>query len=478
MSSVLAFDFGASGGRAVKATYRSGTLEYEEIHRFENKPVEENGTLCWDFGALLAEVRTGIQKAGRVDSIGFDTWGVDFGLLGKDGALLARPVHYRDKRTAGLPAKTESVMPGKTLYAATGNQIMNINTLFQLVALKEQDPALFARADRLLFMPDLFAYSLCGNAVCERSIASTSQMFNPATREWSAEVLSAFGIPETLFAPLAESGTVAGTYDGMKIISVAGHDTQCAVAAIPAVKAEKVAFLSCGTWSLIGTELDAPVLTETSMERELSNECGANGKINYLKNIIGLWLIQESRREWKRQGTTYSFADLEALAREAPGARCCIDPDDPSFAPPGDVPERIREFCRKTGQYVPRSPGEIMRCVYESLAFKYRSALEQLSETTGKRFERLHVLGGGCRDRFLCQTTADFCGIPVVAGPVEATALGNILIQLTALGDIPDIAAGRALLRKTEKLKRYEPAKPESDGKVFEKFRKIIDCGR
>ena len=343
-TTVLAFDFGASSGRAVKAVYDGAALSYEEVHRFENCPREKDGRLRWDFSALMDEVRTGLGKAGAVDSIGFDTWGVDFGLLGKNGTLLEDPVHYRDGRTAGMVEQALRTMDARTLYGATGNQIMAINTLFQLLAVKEQAPEVWRRAKRLLFMPDLFIHALGGAQVCERTIASTSQMQDARTGAWDRDVLAAYRIPERMFALSVPSGTVVGALEnGAKVVAVAGHDTQCAVAALP-TQARDTAFLSCGTWSLLGCELDAPVLTEESMRLGLSNELGANGRVNYLKNIIGLWLIQESRRAWRRQGREYSYAELESLALEAAPLRCFIDPDDPAFTPPGDIPARVREY--------------------------------------------------------------------------------------------------------------------------------------
>lgn len=473
MKRVLAFDFGASSGRAILAEFENGHLAYKEVHRFENCPREADGHFRWDFADLMANVRLGIEKAGEFDSIGFDTWGVDFGLLGENGELLGDPVHYRDGRTEGMVEKALQTMPADALYAATGSQIMGINTLFQLLAAKETDPEAWDKAKRLLFMPDLFAHALCGSDACETTIASTSQMLDPNTRGWSRPVLDAFGIPESLFAPRVDSGAVVGEYKGAKVIAVAGHDTQCAVAAMPAPDKD-AAFLSCGTWSLLGCELDAPVLTEQSRLLALSNEQGANGRVNYLKNIIGLWLIQESRRQWRREGQEYSYADLEKLALEAAPLRSFIDPDSPEFTPPGDIPGRVREFCRRTGQSVPETVGEIMRCIYESLALKYRFALDQLSQATGKNFSSLHILGGGTKDGLLCRMTADCTGIPVIAGPVEATALGNILIQLVALGEVKDIEEGRALIAATEPVKRFAPSTQDDWNRAYETYKTIV----
>ena len=473
MKRVLAFDFGASSGRAILAEYENGHLTYKEIHRFENCPRERDGHFRWDFADLMANVHQGIEKAGAFDSIGFDTWGVDFGLLDENGKLLGDPVHYRDSRTEGMVEKALARMDADALYTATASQIMAINTLFQLLAVQEQDAETWEKACRLLFMPDLFAHALCGADVCETTIASTSQMLDARTGAWNRDVLQSFAIPEHLFAPRVNSGTVVGEYQGAKVIAVAGHDTQCAVAAMPAPDAN-AAFLSCGTWSLLGCELDAPVLTEQSRLLALSNEQGANGKVNYLKNIIGLWLIQESRRQWRREGQEYSYAQLEQLALAAEPLRSFIDPDDPLFTPPGDIPGRVREFCHRTGQPVPETVGQVMRCIYESLALKYRFALEQLSRATGKQFSVLHMLGGGAKDGLLCRMTADCAGIPVVAGPVEATALGNILIQLVALGELPDIAAGRALIAATEPVKRFAPGDRNDWDKAYETYTTIL----
>lgn len=481
MAKVLAFDFGASSGRAIKGVYEKGCLCYQEVHRFENTPIKKEGFLCWNFESLLNEVHSAIQKAGQVDSLAFDTWGVDFGLLDEKGELLFPPIHYRDERTAGMTQKAEKVMASGELYRLTGIQVMDINSLFQILALKEKQPHIWAKVHKLLFMPDLFAYALCGKMNCEGTIASTSQMLNPNTKTWSKEVLAAYDIPQSLFAPLVGSGTILGEYKGIKVMAVAGHDTQCAVAAMPINENEKqaqnpqgqAAFLSCGTWSLLGAELDEPILTQQSNALGLSNEQGANGKINYLKNIIGLWLIQESRRQWKKQGMNYSYDELVTLALEAPALQSFIDPDAPAFATPGDMPQRIQEYCRKTNQPVPQSVGEITRCIYQSLALKYRLALRQIEKATGRAFSTLHILGGGSQATLLCQMTADSLGIPVIAGPVEATALGNMVLQLIGLGEIKNINEGRRLIAQSEKVVRYTPKETRLWSAAFEKFQQL-----
>lgn len=464
MSTVLAFDFGASTGRAIKAAFDGKHLKYSEIHRFENIPTYENGNLCWNFPYLLGEVKKAIDISGRIDSLAFDTWGVDYGLLDENGKLIGLPVHYRDKRTNDMPEKIFKKIAPYDLYKSTGNQIMPINTLFQLTAEKKKN------AKALLFMPDLFVWALCGNKSAEKTIASTSQMYDFENDKWNTDVAKLSGVNTDMLQPLVNSGVVAGRYKNIKVIKVAGHDTQCAVAAMPAGSNSSPAFLSCGTWSLIGCECEKAILTEKSMSDELSNELGANGKINYLKNISGLWLIQEIRRNFRATGKNYSFNDMEQLARAEEPFACFIDPDSPAFAAAGGVPEKIREFCRNTNQSVPQSDGALVRCIYESLAMKYRFALNQISENTKKTFDVLHLMGGGTKDSFLCEMTANSLGIPVVAGPAEATALGNIMLQLIALGDLKNIDEGRTLIKEQEKVKQYFPDDTESWEKAYKKF--------
>ena len=345
---------------------------------------------------------------------------------------------------------------------------MPINTLFQLCSEK------IGNADTFLFMPDLFAYSLCGAKTVEQTIASTSQMLDLKNVKWQNEVFKVTGKNEKLLPTIVKSATVAGEYKGIKVIKVAGHDTQCAVAAMPASENKNPAFLSCGTWSLIGCENDEPILSEKSMNDELSNELGANGKINYLKNISGLWLIQEIRRNFKSEGKEYSYNDMEQLARKEDAFKFFIDPDDDSFATPGNMPQKICAFCEKTGQGKPESDGAMIRCIYESLAMKYRFAVNQISENTGNKFDVLHLLGGGTKDTFLCQMTADSLNMSVVAGPTEATALGNIILQLIALGDIKDVNEGRELIKSSEKLTTYKPENAQAFECAYNNFVKIL----
>ena len=468
MSTVLAFDFGASTGRAIKAEYDGKSLQYNEIHRFENVPTYEGKRLCWDFPYLLGEVKKAIDMCGHIDSLAFDTWGVDYGLLDENDELIGLPTNYRDTRTNGIPDRIFEKISPYDLYKTTGNQIMPINTLFQLTAEEKKN------AKALLFMPDLFAWALCGDKSAEKTIASTSQMYDFEKGDWNTDIAGLSGMDPSVLQRLVSSGTVAGEYKGIKIIKVAGHDTQCAIAAMPADRKGCPAFLSCGTWSLIGCECDNAVLTEKSMTDELSNELGANGKVNYLKNISGLWLIQEIRRNFKAMGRDYSFNDMEQLARAEEPFVSFIDPDAPEFATAGSMPEKIRAFCGNTNQPIPKSDGALVRCIYESLAMKYKFAINQISGNTGKDFDILHLLGGGTKDGFLCQMTANSLGIPVVAGPTEATALGNILLQLIALGDIKNIDEGRALIREQESVKKYIPSDVDGWEKAFKKFITVL----
>lgn len=485
MKKVLAFDFGASSGRAIIGSFDNGKISLQEVHRFSNDPVKVNGTLYWDVLRLLHEIKQGIVKAkmaGGFDSIGIDTWGVDFGLIDKDGRLLENPVHYRDPRTAGLVEEAFKTIPKEKLYKITGIQFMELNTLFQLISLRRQRPELLERADKMLFMPDLLAYFLTGKMCAEYSIASTSQLIDIEDRTWSKELLEAFDIPESLFAPLVQPGTVLGELtdeiceelgvDKVPVISVCGHDTQSAITAVPCPEGD-FAFLSSGTWSLFGTELKTPIVDETSLKINITNEGGIDGTIGLLKNIIGLWLIQESRRQWQREGQDYSYAELEKLALKEEPFKCFIDPDASEFTPQGNIPRRVQEFCEKTGQYVPQSVGEIMRCIYESLAMKYRLTFEKLCDCTNKDYPVIHVIGGGTKDGLLCQMTANSCDRTVKAGPIEATVMGNVAVQFMSDGTIKDVAHARQAVSDSETLKVYNPENADEWKQAYPRFVEI-----
>lgn len=483
---VLAFDFGASSGRAIIGCFDGDKITLEEVHRFSNDPVSVGGTVYWDVLRLFYEIKQGIVKAkiaGGFDSIGIDTWGVDFGLIDSEGKLMENPVHYRDTRTAGLIDESFKTMPKEKLYGITGIQFMELNTLFQLISLKKYRPWMLERADKMLFMPDLFGYMLTGKMCAEYSIATTSQLIDLETKSWSEEILDAFGIKKSLFAPLVKSGTVLGELSKevceecgvapVPVISVCGHDTQSAITSVPCEDGN-FAFLSSGTWSLFGTELEKPIVNETSMNINITNEGGFDGSTGFLKNIIGLWLIQESRRQWKREGEEYSYADLEKLALAAEPFRCFIDPDAPEFVPHGNIPERVREFCRRTGQHVPQTVGEVMRCIYESLAMKYRLTFEKLRECTKRDYPVIHVIGGGTKDGLLCQMTANSCDRTVKAGPIEATVMGNVAVQLMSDGSVEDIGQARKIVADSSELKTFEPKDTDKWAEAYGDFLRIV----
>lgn len=492
---VLAFDFGASSGRAMLGTYEDGQIRLKEIHRFSNDPVIVNGTMYWDVLRLFHEIKQGILKAkqeGGFDSIGIDTWGVDFGLLDEDGYLLENPVHYRDSRTEGMLQESFKRIPKKRFYEITGNQFMEINTAFQLLSLKRKRPALLDRAKRMLFMPDLLNFMLTGQQKTEYSIASTSQLLDAGKRTWSKEVIDALGLPEDIFTEIVPSGTKVGCLspaiceelgvESVDVIAVAGHDTQSALVAVPA-KQDDFIFISCGTWSLFGTELEQPLINEKSERYNITNEGGYGKKASFLKNIIGLWLIQESRRQWIREGEELGFGDLEEMAKESIEQTgntypSLIDPDAPEFVPAGNVPRRIQEYCRRTGQTVPKTKGEIVRCINESLAFKYRMNLEEIADCTGKTYDSIHMVGGGTQSKLLCQMTADACACRVVAGPVEATVMGNVALQLMAAGELDGLGEVRELIQKSPDIAVYEPHTANGTEEAYLRFKAMVEAAQ
>ena len=464
---VLAFDFGASSGRAILATYEDGKLTLEEMHRFSNDPVMVHGTFYWDVLRLFHEIKQGILKCvnsgnGDITSIGIDTWGVDFGLLDKDGKLLENPVHYRDERTKGIMQKVFEVIPQDELYDKTGIQFLDINTLYHLYSLKLNRPDVLERAETLLFMPDLFAYLLTGEKNVEYTIASTAQLVNAHTQRLEPELLKAVGLQEENFGRFVFPGEKIGTLteEGQKItglgaipvIAVAGHDTGSAVAAVPALD-RNFAYLSSGTWSLMGVETDAPVITAETEALNFTNEGGVEGTIRLLKNICGMWLLERCRLNW---GDT-SYPELITEADSCEPFRSLINPDDDCFANPADMEQAIREYCRTTGQPVPEQRGQIVRCIFESLALRYRQVLENLRALSPRPIETLHVIGGGSRNDLLNQFTANAIGIPVVAGPSEATAIGNVMIQAMTMGEATDVAGMRQLISRSIPLKTYHP---------------------
>lgn len=485
MKRVLAFDFGASSGRAIIGKYDKSGLTLEEVHRFSNDPVMVNGTLYWDVLRLFHEIKQGIicaKNAGGFDSIGIDTWGVDFGLIDEFGCLVENPVHYRDKRNEGMIEEAEKYISKKEIYEKTGVQFLEFNTLFQLLSLKKNRPHILERAKTLLFMPDLFSYLLTGKAVTEYAIATTSQMIDINTHDWSYEILEKLGLRKDIFAPIVNSGTVIGNLsdeiceelgvESVPVIAVCGHDTQSAITAIPKPEGD-IAFISSGTWSLFGTELEKPIVNEKTFEMNITNEGGYDFITGFLKNNSGLWLIQESRRWWKKQGKDHSFADLEKAALDSPAFRCFIDPSAQEFVAPGNMPGRVADYCQRTGQYVPKTTGEIIRCIYESLALKYRETFEEIKSCTGKNYDCINIIGGGTKDTLLSRMTACSCKCPVKTGPVEATVLGNIAIQLISCGEFESISQARKTIADSEELKTYLPENSEKWDEAFENYKKI-----
>lgn len=482
----LAFDFGASSGRAILGSFDGDKITLKEIHRFSNDPVKVGNTFYWDVLRLFHEIKQGILKAkleGGFQSIGIDTWGVDFGLIDEKGYLLENPVHYRDERNVGMIEEAEKYMSKDDMYTHTGIQFMDFNTVFQLLSLRKNRPELLDRADKMLFMPDLLAYMLTGEKVSEYSIATTSQMVNIKTKTWDTQLLNTLNIPTKILCDIVPAGTKTGMLrkelceelgiQSVPVIAVCGHDTQSAITAIPG-KTDDFAFISSGTWSLFGTELKAPVVNEKAKQFNVTNEGGYDYTTAFLKNICGLWLIQESRRQWIREGNEYSYAQLEKEALKAEPFKCFIDPDAPDFVAMGDMPSRVREFCKKTGQYVPETVGEIMRCIYESLAMKYKNVLHGIEDCTNKKFDKIHVAGGGTKDTFLCSMTASACNRTVYAGPIEATVLGNIAVQFMSQGEIKDIEQARKIIAKGENLKVYEPIDADKWENAYSDFLKIV----
>jgi rhamnulokinase len=483
----LAFDFGAESGRAVLAHLQKGILTTEEVHRFPNEPVSYGGALHWDMPRLWFEVRKALARLGEVElaGIGVDAWGVDYALLGEGGELLQNPYHYRDRRTDGVMEEVFTKVSKQEIYQATGIQFMPINTLYQLVAARRQTPKLLEAAKHLITIPDLFNYWLTGNAVCEFTNATTTQMVDPVKRTWATGLLQRLDLPAHLPAPIVEPGSIIGTLlpdiaghtflAGTPVIAPACHDTGSAVAAISAC--DGTAFLSSGTWSLIGTELDSPVITSDALRLNFTNEGGVNGTTRLLKNVMGLWMLQACRQSWTAQGHSYDYRELIELASREPSFRQLVDPDDESFLRPPDMLVAIDKFCTRTHQPVPHEPGAYVRAVLESLAFKYRLVLWNLEQVSGRRIERIRIIGGGSKNRLLNQLTANATGRTVLAGPAEATALGNIAMQILATGRASSLQEVRAIVERSFPTEAFEPLetdKWDQDAERFEQYCRSI----
>jgi len=488
MLKLLAMDYGASSGRAILGSFDGDSLELKEIHRFPNDPVYINGTLYWDILRLFHEMKEGIHKCvinGDADiaGIGIDTWGVDFGLLDSKGDLLGNPVHYRDKRTEGILEKICGIVPRREIYEQTGIQFINFNTLYQLMALRISNSPLLEIASTMLFTPDLMNYFLTGEKTTEFTIASTSQMYNPRAGAWAKPLLDKLGLPTHMLTDVINPGTVLGkvkkgisdelNIQNIPVIAVAEHDTGSAVVSVPAVDSH-YAYLSSGTWSLLGIESPMPIINDDTYNLNYTNEGGFNRTTRLLKNIMGLWIYQECKRTWDKTEKVLSFDELEQAASESEPFVSFIDPDDNLFYHPGNMPERIREYCKSTGQKVPESKGAIVRCVMESLALKYRMIVEGLEKIAGHSIPVIHIVGGGSRNIMLCQFTANATSKPVISGPVEATATGNLLCQLMALGEVADIREARMLVKKSFPTREYIPSDSAFWDDAYGRFQKII----
>lgn len=483
MSSIIAFDLGASSGRALLGRLQDGKIEVEELHRFPNDPVQVGDRLHWDILRLYHEIKQGLLKAKHrgitPDSIGIDSWAVDFGLIGKNGELIANPYHYRDRHTEGAMESLFHHVPASVIFARTGIQFLPFNTIFQLYAMKEAHAPQLKDGAKLLMIPDLLRYFLTGQLHNEFTNATTTQLYNPVLDRWDPELLRMLDLPQSWFGSPLKPGEQAGKLRAsvceelgvapIPVIAVAEHDTGSAVVAVPATD-RSFAYLSCGTWSLMGTEVDKPVINETAQKLNFTNEGGAYGTFRLLKNIMGLWILNECRREWERQGTSYKFPELVQMASKAAPFQAFIEPDDESFLAPGDMPKRIADYCRATGQQAPETHGQIVRCILESLALKYRYVLELTERLSGHKFGGLHMVGGGIQNELLCQWTANAIGKPVWAGPAEGSAIGNLAVQWIAQGAFADIWEARKAIRDSFPVSTYEPHDADAWAEAYERF--------
>ncbi|MBQ9976927.1 MAG: rhamnulokinase [Clostridia bacterium] len=489
MLKMLAIDLGASSGRGIVGCFDGDKLTLRENHRFPNEPVTVNGAFRWDIMRIFHEIKLAMGKCATSDdrdiaSMGIDTWGVDYGFIDKNGQLMDNPYNYRDLRTTGMQEKAFELVPKSEIYKTTGIQFANLNSLFQLLAVKNQkDPWQFSVADKLLFVPDLLNYFLTGISACEYTIASTSQMLDANKRDWAYDMLTKLELPTHLLQKIVMPGNILGdilpevTAEigklNAKIVNVASHDTASAVVSVPSNEKDFV-YISSGTWSLMGCEYPQPLINEATERYNFTNEGGFANSIRLLKNIMGLWLEQESKRQWEREGEKTTYDQLSDMAMASEPLKCFIDPDSPEFTPPGDQPRRIAEFCRRTGQYVPQTKGEIVRCIFESLAMKYRYVVRGIEEIRGTKVPSINIVGGGTKEAPLCQLTANACGIPVYAGPVEATAIGNLLVQAIAMGEIRDLSEAREVVRRSFEIKCYEPQGTEAFDEAYDRFVSIL----
>jgi rhamnulokinase/L-fuculokinase len=485
---MLAIDLGASSGRGIIGEFDGKKLSLRENHRFSNDPVMVNGSFLWDILRIFFEIKNSIRKCALSDdkdikTIGIDTWGVDFGLLDKTGKLIENPHHYRDKRTDNINIEAYKRIPKDKLYNITGLQYLPFNTIFQLLALSMQRPHVFNNAETMLMIPDLLNYFLTGIKKTEYTIASTSALLDAKKRTWEKELFSHMGIPEKLFTEIVQPGNILGglskeVLDDVgnikaNVVNVASHDTGSAIAAVPA-KSENFVYISSGTWSLMGIESKEPIINEKSALYDFTNEGGVNNTIRVLRNVAGLWLVQESKRQWEREGEKLTFDELNEMAKNNGPSKCFINVDAPEFAPPGNMPERIRDFCKNTNQYIPQTKGEIVRCILDSLALAYKRTLTQINELQGTKAQNINIVGGGTQNSLLCQLTADACGIPVYAGPIEATALGNIAVQMMSLREISSLCEAREIIANSFDVVCYEPKDVGVWDDAYDRFEKLL----
>jgi rhamnulokinase len=484
----LALDLGAESGRAVVGRFDGETLRLEEVHRFANGPTRIHDSLHWNVLSLFTEMKHGLAKAvheheGELATLGVDTWGVDFGLLDRAGNLIGNPYHYRDSRTDGMVEKAFDIVPREEIFEQTGIQFLQLNTLFQLLAMARQNAPTLEIAETLLMMPDLFNYWFTGQKGCEYTDASTSQCFDMGRGRWASSLLEKLELPSRIFPEIIQPGTELGPLlpaiaadigleQSLSVIAPGTHDTASAVAGVPVAEADKdsFAYISSGTWSLMGTETATPVINEKSLAYNFTNEGGVQQTVRLLKNIMGLWLVQECRRTWAQQGDELSYDDLTRLASAAPPFSALVEPDDPTFLAPGDMPARLRDFCSRTGQTPPETQGAFVRCALESLALKYRWVVEKLETLTGRSITVIHIVGGGTKNRLLNQFTADATGRQVVTGPIEATAIGNILMQMLAVGQISSLSEGRDLVRRSFSVETHQPQDTSAWLEAYERY--------
>lgn len=485
----LAFDFGASSGRAMLATFDGEKITLEEKHRFSNDPVNINGDLHWDVLRLFFEIKQGILKCANsgdrdIDCIGIDTWAVDYGLLDENDKLIGNPYHYRDTRTEGMYDETFKLVSKEDIYKETGIAFNWFNTIFQLLAARINNDTALKNAKTLLMMPDLFNFFLTGVKKTEYTNASTTQLYNSERYEWSYDLMDKMGIPKDIFTDVIDAGTIVGTVKPelaeelgiaeVPVVAVASHDTGSAVVSVPVPNQDDFIYISSGTWSLMGVELKAPNVSDKALEHNFTNEGGINRTIRFLKNIMGLWLIQESRRQWAREGEELSFDELERQANAAEPFASMIDPDYPAFQTPGNMPRRIREYCEKTGQKIPETKGEVIRCIAQSLAFRYRATVEGMEEVTGNKYNVVNIVGGGIKDKMICQFTANATKRTVSTGPVEATSIGNVIVQAMAMGAIKNLDEGRQVVKNSFDIKDYTPEDTEAWDAAYEQWKEII----